>query len=74
MGDELTRGGKLVGLTFNPSGDMMVNHVKGKCAEVIDCVEAIVAIDNDHANICHEARMRTLDAQMWAVKALTWRK
>jgi hypothetical protein len=73
MSEELTHGGRLVGMTFNPSGDRMVAHLKGKCAEVIDCVEAMVPRDVDHADIIFEAKMRALDAQMWAVKAATWR-
>jgi hypothetical protein len=72
----MTYGERAVGLTFNPSGDATVNELKQLYAQIID--------------ICHDKREGTQDAetkrlysvaiteaqaaQMWSVKAATWRK
>jgi len=72
---ELTYGQKAVGLTFNPSGDPMVNMVKGLYAQIID-------ICNDGRQLVQSPETKRLfsvaiteaqGAQMWAVKAITWR-
>lgn len=69
-------GHKLVGFTFNPSGDDKVAHLKGLFAEIIDtCDDGLkAAADTTEATIYQEAVLRSLDAQMWTVKAATWRK
>lgn len=69
-------GKKMVGFTFNPSGDDRVAKLKGLFAEIIDICDdgKKAATDNDEATIWHEAALRSLDAQMWSVKATTWRK
>ena len=74
MNDQ-TFGEKAVGLTFNPSGNKVVTDLKTACAVVI--------------NICNDERERAASpevkrmysvaiteaqtAQMWDVKAATWR-
>ena len=71
----MTFGERAVGLTFNPSGYSVVNELKMLSAALID--------------YCHNMREQTTDAevkrmysvaiteaqtaQMWAVKAATWR-
>ena len=72
---ELTFGEKAVGLTFNPSGDPHVNIMKGLYAQIID-------ICNDGRQLVQSPETKRLfsiaiteaqSAQMWAVKAITWR-
>ena len=75
--DEMTYGEKLVGLNFNPSGDETVRELKTLFAEIVDkCAEELAQCDEreDVSPIWREAIMRSLDAQMWTVKAATWRK
>lgn len=69
-------GHKLVGFSFNPSGDPKVARLKGLFAEIIDLChdELLTAGDNELATLWSEATFRTLDAQMWTVKAATWPK
>ena len=75
---ELTFGERLVGLTFNPSGDEKVAKVKELFAEIINIAnegfEAATDAEGPELFIWREAIMRSLDAQMWVVKAVTWRK
>lgn len=72
----LTFGEKAVGLTFNPSGDEKVLKVKQLYAEIIDLLT-----DGDLNNWASDLSGRikgraindAMGAQMWAVKALTWK-
>ena len=46
---EMTFGERLVGLTFNPSGDPKVNRAKQLCAELVDLIHPeghILDVDN----------------------------
>lgn len=69
-----TFGEKAVGLSFNPSGDDKVSRVKKLYAEIIDLM-------NEERATTHSERNRLVSvsiteaqgAQMWAVKALTWK-
>lgn len=71
---ELTFGERAVGLTFNPSGDEAVNHVKQKCAEFIDFMHSFRSgVTGEKARMASVAITEAQTAQMWAVKALTWR-
>jgi hypothetical protein len=72
----MTFGEKAVGLTFNPSGDPTVEAIKRKCADLIDDLDSL----RNHADTKPEIkRMLSIavtelqTAQMWAVKAATWR-
>jgi hypothetical protein len=70
-------GKRLVGFTFNPSGDPKVAQLKGLFAEIIDiCADDLgkMGEEGDTGPLYREAIMRTLDAQMWTVKAATWPK
>lgn len=72
---ELTFGQKLVGLTFNPSGDANVNKAKQLCADLADLLY------NHHHNgkevtmlqqpLYDHANGEILNAQMNVVKVLT---
>lgn len=72
---ELTFGEKLVGLTFNPSGDANVNRAKELCAELADLLNQN-ADPNSERPLCRllfdKAIGDILDAQMNVVKVLTF--
>ena len=71
---EPTFGEKAVGLSFNPSGNMHVHNCKLGFARLIDQMHEL----RNNANSSDQARHAALaitaleDAQMRAVKALTW--
>ena len=73
---EQTFGQKAVGLSFNPSQDMRVDVVKQHYAEIIDCLDFM---RSDSSSTPEQKRLASIaiteaqGAQMWAVKALTWR-
>ena len=78
---EMTRGEKLVGINFNVGGSDAVAECKKRFAEAIDQLDAH---RDDELNrgtlnaikdkLIGEAESRIIDAQMWAVKALTYGK
>jgi hypothetical protein len=78
-----TFGEKAVGLTFNPAGDEKVYRVKKLYADIIDIMNEIRNVPNesgDDSNSFNErARLSSIaiteaqSAQMWAVKAITWK-
>jgi hypothetical protein len=72
---ELTFGEKAVGLTFNPSNNAEVDFCKRGFAEMIDHMNHLrKATDNAEVKrMCSVAITEAQTAQMWAVKAITWR-
>lgn len=74
-GRELTYGEKAVGLTFNPSGDPTVQKIKELYAEIVDlCNDGrTVAGHGEKGRLFSVAITEAQTAQMWAVKAVTWR-
>lgn len=68
-------GQKLVGISFNPSSLTTVDEAKQKSAELIDLVhDSMEGAASEEALMIHnEAISRIMDAQMWAVKAITWK-
>jgi hypothetical protein len=70
-----TYGQKAVGLDFNPSANPDVDRVKTKFAEIIDLCHELMAQANgpEHEALFIEAIRESMTAQMWCVKALTWR-
>lgn len=68
-------GQKAVGLTFNPSNDPQVDSIKRVMADLIDTMDAIrtAAGGGDKARLCSIAITELQGAQMWAVKAVTWK-
>ena len=75
MTDEMTYGQKAVGLTFNPSGDPHVAEFKRYYAEIIDLCAAgrEAAGSPERKRLFSIAITEAQGAQMWAVKAATWR-
>lgn len=81
-GELMTYGEKAVGLTFNPSGYSKVQKLKELYAEIIDiCNNERHAARGLNSETESEERARLYSiaiteaqtAQMWAVKAATWR-
>lgn len=76
MESELTFGEKAVGLTFNPSGDLLVNQIKNVFAAAIDQMNDLRHLPTtspEKKRLCSVAITELQGAQMWAVKAATWR-
>lgn len=72
---ELTFGEKAVGLTFNPGGNPDVDECKRNFAKVIDQLHDL-RTKSDSAEIkrmCSTAISTAQTAQMWGVKAITWK-
>ena len=75
----LTFGEKVVGLTFNPSQNGDVDFLKKTYAQIIDHLDDfrsgyIKRGDNpEMVRLCSIAITEAQTAQMWAVKAVTWR-
>jgi hypothetical protein len=73
--NDLTFGERAVGKTFNPSGDNAVAELKQRAAEFIDVCNELrsVATDPEVKRMYSLAITECQTAQMWAVKAATWR-
>lgn len=73
---ELTYGEKAVGLTFNQSGDSAVKTIKGYYAQIIDDMNSLRSDPNataEQKRLYSIAITEAQTAQMWAVKAITWK-
>lgn len=76
---EQTYGEKAVGLSFNPSGMGDVHELKTLYAKIIDHMDDfrkgyVTRGDNpEMVRLCSIAITEAQSAQMWAVKAVTWR-
>lgn len=68
-------GQRAVGLSFNPSGDANVASCKDEFAATIDRMNnlRIGTTDPEVKRMASLAITAAQEAQMWAVKALTWR-
>lgn len=72
----LSFGEKAVGLSFNPSGDHLVVEIKRYFAGTIDVLqrERINPLATDEQKRMYSiAITEAQTAQMWAVKAATWK-
>lgn len=71
----LTFGERAVGLTFNPSQDPAVYSCKSAFAAAIDQMHALreASTDPEVKRMASIAITEAQTAQMWAVKAITWR-
>jgi hypothetical protein len=72
---EQTYGEKAVGLSFNPSSDDAVHQCKKEFAACIDRMNEL-RNSTDNAEIKRMASVAITEAQtaqMWAVKAITWK-
>lgn len=72
---EMTFGEKAVGLSFNPSGDDAVAQCKAEFAKAIDRMNALrnTTESQEVKRMASVAITEAQTAQMWAVKAITWR-
>lgn len=73
---ETTWGEKAVGLSFNPGGNPDVDACKREFAAVIDRMQDLFNKDNQLPEVQRMAEIAITNAQtaqMWAVKAITWR-
>jgi hypothetical protein len=77
-----TFGEKAVGLSFNPSGDPTVTKLKQLYAQIIDLCNdergkimerRIATQPSEGARLWSVAITEAQTAQMWAVKAATWK-
>lgn len=71
-----TYGEKAVGRTFNPSSDPVVDRLKELYAEIIDICDDgrhKAGHPSERARLFSVAITEAQGAQMWAVKAQTWR-
>lgn len=68
-------GEKAVGLSFNPSASMHVDEIKRVFAHVIDHMADLCgeSEDPEQKRLCWVAITEAQTAQMWAIKAITWR-
>lgn len=73
---EQSFGERAVGLSFNPSGDESVNDIKRLCAKLIDTLNdnRERATNPDVKRMYSVAITEAQTAQMWGVKAATWRE
>jgi hypothetical protein len=72
-----TFGQKAVGLSFNPSKDDAVAEIKQRYATIIDMLDELRTENpygKEQARLASIAITQAQDAQMWAVKAITWRE
>jgi len=71
----LTYGEKAVGLKFNPSGDSAVDTIKKYYAQIIDDMNSLRSgtEDGEAKRLFSVAITEAQAAQMWAVKAITWK-
>lgn len=73
---EMTFGEKTVGLSFNPSNNPDVDACKREFAAVIDRMNTLrdsVECPLEVARMASVAITEAQTAQMWAVKAITWK-
>jgi len=72
---ELTEGQKLCGVDFNPTQDPLIAKVKQSYADIADILveEAYNAITAGQANMLNDALSHLMTAQMWSIKAITWK-
>ena len=73
---ELSFGEKAVGFTFNPSGDPQVHEIKREFAAAIDRLNTLrndVNASSEAKRMYSVAITEAQAAQMWAVKAVTWK-
>jgi hypothetical protein len=71
----LSFGEKAVGITFNPSNNLLVDAVKQKYAELIDFLNDAKEV-SPNPEVKRQMSIAITEAQtsqMWAVKAVTWK-
>lgn len=75
MENKMTFGQKAVGLSFNPSNDDAVHACKSEFAKVIDRMNDLRqnSLNAEVKRMASIAITEAQTAQMWAVKAITWK-
>jgi len=74
-GRTMSFGEKAVGLSFNPSKDDLVHQVKQRYATIIDEMHSL-RLRSESPEVKRLASVAITEAQgaqMWAVKAITWK-
>ena len=73
--DKLTYGSQAVGLDYNPSNDDKVGQCKKDFADIIDNLNELrnATTNGEVKRMCSVAITECQTAQMWAVKAITWK-
>jgi hypothetical protein len=67
-----TEGEHRVGISFNPSGNPLVDDIKRRAADLIDLLEPISSNRNHPGARCASIAMTEIEsAAMWGVKAVT---
>ena len=76
MEQELSFGEKACGVSFNPSNNPHVDTIKQKFADIVDYINMARDLSNDPEvkRMASVAITEAQTAQMWAVKAVTWKK
>lgn len=72
----LTFGQKAVGITFNPSNNSDVDRCKQQFANCIDQMDALrksESSSSEQKRLASCAITELQGAQMWSVKAITWK-
>lgn len=70
----LSFGQRAVGLAFNPSQDERVDRIKRLYADIVDEMFVLSNMcSGEQARLSRISITEAQGAQMWAVKALTWR-
>lgn len=73
---KLTYGQRAVGITFNPGGNSEVDRCKQMFA---NCIDQQHELRNSETSSAEQKRLASIaitelqGAQMWAVKAITWK-
>lgn len=69
----MTVGEQRVRVSFNPSGNSLVDDVKAKTAFLIDTMQELkdISKDGEQYRCCALAQTAYEEAAMWAVKAAT---
>lgn len=71
---KMTYGEKAVGLDFNPAGDANVQKIKELYAQIIDlCDKLREGERTEKARLLSVAITQAQQAQMWAVKGMTYK-
>ena len=74
--EKLTYGQRAAGVAFNPGGNEEVALTKEAYANIIDYLDALrsrCAAGSEQARLASIAITEAQTAQMWAVKAITWK-
>lgn len=73
---QMNKAEELVGLDFNPSGNVTVDRIKQGYADQISLLHTEArqpSVSSTKASLIKIAIQRAMDAQMWAVKAMTYK-